>query len=76
MRPPRILGKSRKALKFMNTAMQKYLSTSDLHAIALDSDNAEKDERKEDNSSECSANEEDIEIDFNSVEDVPKHTKK
>ena len=76
MRPPSILGKSRKSLKFMNAAVQKYLSTSDLHAIVLDSNDTEKDKSKEDNSSKCSTNEEEIDSDVNSVEDVLKHTKK
>ena len=49
MRRPRILGKSIKAL-IMNYAMQNYLSTSDLHAIVLDSNNTEKDKSKEENS--------------------------
>ena len=65
---PRFLGKSRTVLKFTNTAMQKCLSTSNLHAI-LDSNNNEIDKSKEDNSSECSANIEEIESDVNSVED-------
>ena len=72
MRPPRILGKSRKALKFVNAAMQKCLSTFDPHAIVMDSNNAEEHKSKEDDSSECSANEEVIENDVNSVEDVKK----
>ena len=58
MRPPRILGKSRKSLKFMNAAMQRRLSKSNPHAIVLGSNNAEKCKRNEDYSSECSANEE------------------
>ena len=59
----------------MNVAMKKHLSTSDLHATSLDSNNSEKYESKEYNSSEFSANEEQIESDVNSAEDAPKHTK-
>ena len=75
MRPLRVLGKSRKALKFMNAAAEKHLSTSDLHAIMLDSNNAEEHESKEDDSSECSTNEEVVEKDSNSVEDFQKEKK-
>ena len=39
---PRILGESRTTLKFINAAMKKFLSTSDLHAIALDNNNSTK----------------------------------
>ena len=70
MRLPRILGKSRKFLKFMNTTIQKYLSTSDLHAMVLDISNAEEHKSKEDDSSECSANKEVIENYVNIAEDA------
>ena len=40
MRSPRILGKIRTALKFVNAAMQKHLSTYDFHTIVLDNNNA------------------------------------
>ena len=36
------LGKSRTAFKFSNSSMQKYLSTSNFQAIALDDSNAAK----------------------------------
>ena len=40
MRSPRILEKIRTALKFVNAAMQKHLSTYDFHTIVLDNNNA------------------------------------
>ena len=48
---PRILGRIRIALKFMNAAIKKHLSTSELHAIVLDSNASVKDIMKEDESS-------------------------
>ena len=48
---PMILGRTRRALKFMNAGIKKYLSTSDLCTIVLDSNNAGKDDRKECDSS-------------------------
>lgn len=69
----RILGRTRRALKFMNTTIKKYLSTSDLYAIVLDSNNSGKDNRKEYNSSEYSENKEENESDNNSIEYIPKY---
>ena len=69
---PRVLGRTRRALKFMNAAIKKYLSTSDLCTIVLDSNNSGKYDRKEHDSSECSENEEEDESDNNSIEWMPK----
>ena len=55
MRLLRILVKSRKALKLMSTAMQKYLSTYDLRVIVIDRHNAAKKGNEEDDSGTSSA---------------------
>ena len=68
----RILERTRRGLKFMNIAIKKYLSISNLYAIVLDSNNSRKDNRKEYNSSEYSENEEEDKSDNNSIEYVPK----
>lgn len=68
---PRTLGRIRRALAFVNGAIKKYLSVSDLHTIALDSDNAGKDNAKKCDSSEYSENEDD-ESDNSSIECAPK----
>ena len=67
----RILGRTRRALKFVNATIKK-LSTSDPCAIALDSNDAGKDDSQEHGTSECSENEEEDESDNNSIGHAPK----
>ena len=73
MRSPRILGKIRTALKFINTAMQKCLRTSDLNTIMLDNKNSPSEGNNKDNSSASSTNEEDIDSDTSVIKDNLKH---
>ena len=71
-RSPMILGKSRNSLKFVNYAMQKYLSTCDLCEIALDNNNTKNKGNEEENSSASSSNEEDIDSDASVIKDNRK----
>ena len=63
MRSPRILDKSRTALKFVNTDVQKNLSTSDV----LDNSDASNKGNEKENSSVSSSNEEDIDSDVSVI---------
>ena len=66
---PRILSKSRTALKFANIVAQKYLSMSYLRAIVLDYNNSTIKVNKEDNSIISSTNEKDNDSDTSAIED-------
>ena len=73
MNIPRILGKYRTSLKFINTAFKKYLTLLEIHAIVFDNSNLKRDENKNEQDSLSLINNSNNDLGSSSDEELKKN---